>query len=107
MNIKSNLIGYTIGIDGAQFSRQDLGKLKDKFEKIHNLALTYNVDLEIAGFDALPRQGTSLKHEWSEGLCVKICINTVQTYNLFQHPEFGGAVQSKALENRQGTPKRR
>ena len=97
-NFKS--FSLSVDIDGGQFSREELTTIARKVETLHDIALEYNVGLEISGFDRLPKVGHATSGGgWHRGGQVSIELNLGAPYQIQTHPTFEGST-SKDLKTR-------
>lgn len=76
-------------VDASQFTNEQMLTLVDKFMAVHDVALKYNVELQFAGFDNMPRSTTAFRNSCAYKRGAAANMNLENTYNEFTHPEFG------------------
>lgn len=99
--------GYPIKVDGAEFTREELETVADKFKALHDLGLKYNVSIRLAGFDNLPRENTAVGGTYSDDRCVLVALDSSERYYVYEHPEYNSdtARELKARLNSFEQPK--
>mgnify|MGYP001607807095 FL=1 len=55
----NTVYSFFINCDTFDFSRDEMNQVGEKILALHELAMQYDYELEISGFDRLPRDGTT------------------------------------------------
>jgi len=79
---------FSIDVDGAAYSREELAGLTEQIVALHDVAAAYNVDIQFAGFDRLPRKATAVRHSATRHISTMINFSPRDTYNAWSHPDY-------------------